>query len=337
MPIRYANGSIVDFVDLEDPAYGYATYDWDPCRKPFSFVWMGNQRSGPTFNRSFDDQKGGELYSSCNGNTVSVAWDPLNRPPALTNNQSVSLRLINVQDLAGNPQPRPINLTFSTGILQPNSTRRLLFADEMSELPGPLRAATAIGQEAWAAETGSVQADASARRRLLQDVNTVLGQCLGPDGGERPAVEALVAAHDASMRALVVQLQATSNAAGDDSLAVASRLVAALKDKGSCLRQQLREGSAVVRAVFTSRHVNEQMRNGLSEAALKAARREASQHAAALGLRSLAIGDRPLDRVGGVFKGVLWTSGWAPSTLLLTTPNAGLLSAARSSAPTRPQ
>lgn len=30
LPVRYLNGSRVDFSKIEDPAYGYATFDWSP-------------------------------------------------------------------------------------------------------------------------------------------------------------------------------------------------------------------------------------------------------------------------------------------------------------------
>ena len=30
LPVRYNNGSFVDFSKLEDPSYGYAVFDWSP-------------------------------------------------------------------------------------------------------------------------------------------------------------------------------------------------------------------------------------------------------------------------------------------------------------------
>ncbi|KAG2487949.1 hypothetical protein HYH03_013528 [Edaphochlamys debaryana] len=141
-----------------------------------------------------------------------------------------------------------------------------------------------IGEEAFGAELlGKI----AHKRRLMADINTLLAGCLSPeDGGELPAIRLANANQDNTARLLVLEFETSANTAGDTSLAVAARLSQTLHDETSCLRTKLKEGSSVVRLVY-GMDVNHQLRAGLSEEDLAAARRAAAERAAGLGLPDL--------------------------------------------------
>ncbi|KAG2428861.1 hypothetical protein HYH02_014272 [Chlamydomonas schloesseri] len=401
-PVRYANGSAVNFAKIEDPSYGFAKYDWpawqflttegeyllrfvvycdilvgggqdsryegtpismlvdrttpwpvynsltpydmtylpgdeiyvdfsEPldCRQPFAFWWLGNQTDTATglTVRAFSYQTN-DFIAHCSGRRISFSWNPFNRPTPLTNGQNVSLQLGGVRDLAGNVQPRTVNITFVTGTLAPNApirlnfamgplpttVRRLLFANDPgaagSSLPHQLPHRLALRdytEESFAAE---LTARLAARRHLLAELNAVLAECLGPWplGPEAPGVVASGVVQDEDVSTMLVELQAfgivereeedrvgTGESAGlggprKDAVWVAERLAAAAADNTSCLATRLKQAYAPLRGVFAHRTPEQQLLAGWSSEEVAVARRRVATEARAKGLPAAWFG-----------------------------------------------
>ncbi|PNW87807.1 hypothetical protein CHLRE_01g002861v5 [Chlamydomonas reinhardtii] len=305
------------YVDFSEPL---------DCRQPFAFWWLGLQADGLA-NRTFSQQTG-DFIPTCSGRRISFSWNPFNRPTPLTNGQNVSLQLGGVRDLAGNVQTRAVNITFVTGTLAPNApirlnfamgplpttVRRLLFANGPgaagSSLPHQLPHRLALRdytEESLAAELASRLA---ARRRLLAELNALLGECLGPwpRGPEAPGVVASSVVQDEDVATMVVELQAfgileseeedrvgSGEDAGlggprKDAVWVAERLVAAAADNTSCLATRLQRAYAPVRSVFAHRSPERQLLDGWSSEEVAVARRRAAAEARAKGLPGAWLG-----------------------------------------------
>lgn len=211
------------------------------------------------------------------------------------------------------PPQAPIRLNFAMGPL-PTTVRRLLFANGPgaagSSLPHQLPHRLALRdytEESLAAELASRLA---ARRRLLAELNALLGECLGPwpRGPEAPGVVASSVVQDEDVATMVVELQAfgileseeedrvgSGEDAGlggprKDAVWVAERLVAAAADNTSCLATRLQRAYAPVRSVFAHRSPERQLLDGWSSEEVAVARRRAAAEARAKGLPGAWLG-----------------------------------------------
>jgi hypothetical protein len=81
------------------------------CRKPFSFGFLGNYASS-AFNFSIPPP---DVFPIYEGNTITLAWNMLQRPQVLQANRNVMLQLFGAVDAAGNVQSRVLNMSFTIG------------------------------------------------------------------------------------------------------------------------------------------------------------------------------------------------------------------------------
>ncbi|KAG2424120.1 hypothetical protein HXX76_014794 [Chlamydomonas incerta] len=260
------------------------------CRTPHAHNWVGNSTDGSGVYAVLP----AHFYSTCEGRTVSLVWNPVVRPPALTANQNVSLTLWGARDLAGNALPVSVNFTFSVGTLTtnlpvslnlalgplPTGQRRLLFAP--SALPAALQQ-----RLDWEADDDDAIATMLAERQAAKEAvlavaNRLLSSCMGAE-----YVAAFIATdmmQDDDLLTMVLEVHALHNrATGERQAAMATKLALAATDNSSCLHAGLEKAFAPVRGVFTLKDLDEQLLEATSPEELAAARAKAAGRASAAG------------------------------------------------------
>jgi hypothetical protein len=89
------------------------------CRRPLSVGFIGSHRNGSS---NFTLQPT-DIYPLCQGNTITLSWNTLQRPAVLASNRNVTLQLFGAVDMAGNVQARVLNMSFTIASV-PSTVRR---------------------------------------------------------------------------------------------------------------------------------------------------------------------------------------------------------------------